>query len=259
MNDPDVLPPVTPKRSNRTRNALGALAVAAVLAGGVTAFVVLRDDDDTSQTEATGGSDAESNAGAAAAAQARARRENFVNSARALQAPLAEAASTADAVSSDLGMCAPDDWQPTAEDIAAANADADALASTFDTYGITHTVEEDDFGFRLVTYDYTDAIAESVASSFWNNRYPPEPIPAEELDRIRAENDGLAARFDNAGIAYTRETDDLGYQLLNYDYTDPNAQAVADAYYTKLYPPEPIPAEELDRIRAENDGLAARF
>ncbi len=146
-----------------------------------------------------------------------------------------------------------------AEELAAANADQDALAAALDTYGVTYTRSVDEYGFVLIDMDWNDAVAQAVADSFWAERYRPEPIPADELARMTAENDRLAAALDGAGVGYTRQTDRWGNEWIEYDYEDPKAQEVVDAYYAELYPPVPLSAEELATMRAENDRIAAAF
>jgi uncharacterized small protein (DUF1192 family) len=98
-----------------------------------------------------------------------------------------------------------------------------------------------------------------VADSYWAELYQPVPLPQEEIDRIRAENDAIAAALDAAGIAYTRNGDETGIEWLEYDYEDQAALDAVNRVYAELYPPQPLPQEEIDRIRAENDGLAAAF
>lgn len=264
MTDPS--PPQPKPARRRGRVILGAVLAAAVIGGAVTTWALTREDgtDEAQSTEV---------AGPAAAAEAKARRT-----------ALLERNSMGIADSSDSSLaegltidCTGEQWRPSPEDVAAANADSDALASTLDRYGVAYTVSEDEFGFRFVEYDYADVIAESVAASFWADRYPAQPLPADELDRIRAEIDGLAARFDDAAITYTRMSDASGWEWLDWDYTDPDAQAIADAYYTELYPPldcdgmpmpvEPgvapsfddLPEAERERILAEVEGLRAAF
>ncbi|MFN3218020.1 MAG: hypothetical protein ACE367_16110 [Acidimicrobiales bacterium] len=150
-------------------------------------------------------------------------------------------------------------YVPTAEEIAAANADTDALAIVLDTYGITYERIVDDLGFAYLETDYTDVVAQSVVDSFWADRYPPEPIDPAELDRIRAENDRIAAALDAAGVAYTRHSDDSGWEWLEWDYENAAAQEAVEAVYAELYPPVPPSAEESERMRAENDRVAAAF
>jgi hypothetical protein len=150
-------------------------------------------------------------------------------------------------------------YVPTAEELATFNADAEALAATLDTYGIAYEKTTDDLGFVSVVTDWKDAVAQAVVDSFWADRYPPEPLPAEEVARIRAENDKLATALDEAGVAFTRQTDRWGNEWLEWDYADANAQAAVDAVYAELYPPVPPSAEDLAVMRAENDKLAAAF
>lgn len=57
----------------------------------------------------------------------------------------------------------------------------------------------------------------------------------EEIAEINAEMDGLAAAFDEAGIAYTRETDPFGIAFVEWDHEDDEANAVADAFFEELY------------------------
>ncbi len=130
-------------------------------------------------------------------------------------------------------------YVPTAEEIATANADTDALAAVLDTYGVAYERIVDDLGFAYIETDYSDVVAQSVVDSFWADRYPPEPIDPAELDRIRAENDRIAAALDAVGVAYTRQSDDSGWEWLEWDYENPAAQEAVDAVYAELYPPVP--------------------
>lgn len=240
---------------SRRRRVLAGSTLAAVLAAGTAAGWYLSNGD-PAVVETTGGP--------AAAAQAQARRAAFTTgqssaTADSVAAGLSESLTVdGDAVTSSI-MCIDTEWQPSEEELAQANADTDALARTFDTFGVAYQVVTDSYGFRFLEYDWEDVIAEAVSASFWADRYPPEPIPQADLDRAAAEADGLAERFDAAGIAYTRHGDDSGWVWLEWNWEDPVAADVADGYYAELYPPQPLPREELDRIIAENEELAALF
>ncbi len=155
--------------------------------------------------------------------------------------------------------CGGEVYVPTAEELAAVNADVDALAATFDRFGITYTASVDDTGYAYLDYDYNDAVVQSVADSFWQDRYPVQPPSQEDLDSVRATNDVLAAALDAAGVAYTRTTDDAGWENLEWDYENLDAQAAIDAAYAELYPPIPPSAEDLAYQNEENSKLMAAF
>ncbi|MEZ5340904.1 MAG: hypothetical protein R2706_05505 [Acidimicrobiales bacterium] len=150
-------------------------------------------------------------------------------------------------------------YVPTEEELAANNADTDGLAAAFDTAGISYTVITDDLGFTYLEYNYDDANAQSVADAYWNERYPIEPPAQEDLDRVRSDNDAIAAALDAAGLSYTRSTDELGWDSIEWDYEDPAAQAAVDTVYAELYPPQPPTADDIAYMTAENDRLAAAF
>jgi hypothetical protein len=177
----------------------------------------------------------------------------------------AEGAAAASLVATDGRLadsaleCGGEIYVPTAEELAAVNADVDALAATFDTFGITYTTSVDDTGYAYIDYDYNDAVIQSVADSFWRDRYPVQPPAQEDLDSVRATNDVLAAALDAAGVAYTRTTDDAGWENLEWDYDNLDAQAAIDAAYAELYPPIPPSAEDLAYQSEENSKLMAAF
>ena len=242
------------------------------LVGGLVAALVIADDDEGDTTQVTDpGTDVVS---VAEGASARAEQAAALSQVKAAAAERVESAVSAAgaSTSSDAAISAPaplglpvdcgadfEPYVPTPEDLAAANADTDGLAEVFDRFGVSYTRLADDYGYAWLEYDYEDVIAESVAASYWTALYPVQPPTVDELAANRAETDALAAAFDAAGVAYTRNSDESGWEWVEWDYEDPAAQAAADQVYGELYPPEPIPPEELDRIRAENDGLAAAF
>jgi hypothetical protein len=185
---------------------------------------------------------------AAEGAAARGRQPQFA----------AETSAAADSrVASDSVECGV--YEPSQEEIDAANADSEALASTFDRYGVTYqrTVSED--GFVFIEYDYADVVAESVASSFWAERYPVEPLPQETIDEIKAQNDIIAAELDKAGVDFSRTTGEDGVDVLDYDYEAPGAQAAVEAAWQIISPPQPPTADELAAITADNAKLTAAF
>ncbi|MFN3257094.1 MAG: hypothetical protein ACE37B_15510 [Ilumatobacter sp.] len=167
----------------------------------------------------------------------------------------------AEAASADSTMVADECgvYEPTQEDIDAANAESEALAAELDRFGIVYERSTDDFGYVMITYDYEDVVAQSVVDSYWSVRYPAEPIPQEELDAVRANNDVIAAALDDAGVAYTRTTDDSGWESIEYDYEDPAAQAAVDAAWLVIYPPEPPSPEVLAQQDEYNTELMAAF
>ncbi len=157
-------------------------------------------------------------------------------------------------------LCGP--YVPTEEEIADSNANLEALAAQFDRFGVTYERSTDDFGFLVIDYDFADVVAQSVADSFWADRFPLEVEPEisqAQLDEVIAQNDVLAEQLDLAGIEYTRSTDEFGWETLEYDFDDPAAQAAVDAGYDILYPPQPPDDETLAQITRENEALVAAF
>lgn len=187
---------------------------------------------------------------AAEGAAARSAQAAALGTAGVFESAEAPAASSmvADSIS---GMCIGEPYVPTAEEIASANADIDALAAALAKYGITYEVITDDLGFTYVETDYSDVVAQAVVDSFWQARYPVdveivdvvdvEPIgpTAEDLALIKADNDKLAAGFDAAGIAYTRVSDDLGWEWIEWDYDDESVQEAVMAVFDDVYPVDP--------------------
>jgi hypothetical protein len=255
-----------PKRRSRLVAAAAGLAGLALVAGAC--------GDDPAPTEpsaavdtadTTDTTDGVVQVSATEGAAARAERDAVLGRAEAPLGSYGAEASTMTVASDqpipiegDCGIGG-EPYVPTAEEIAAANADTDALAAVLDTYGVAYERIVDDLGFAYLETDYADVVAQSVVDSFWADRYPPEPIDPAELDRIRAENDRIAAALDAAGVAYTRQSDDSGWEWLEWDYENVAAQEAVEAVYAELYPPVPPSAEELERMHAENDRVAAAF
>ncbi|MEZ5407096.1 MAG: hypothetical protein R2761_03660 [Acidimicrobiales bacterium] len=238
----------------------GIVLAGALVGGGAAGYLVLRGDSDDSAAVTTADSTADTVLSAEAGMAARAQQAQFApgGGAGLAQSATAKVAAGADAVA----MCGPgdgEDYTPTAEDLANANADTEAQAAVFDTYGIAYTRSTDDFGYLILQWDTNDVVAQSVSDSFWADRYPvPEPTQAE-LDKAKADNDVIARHLDEAGIRYTRQTDASGWETITYDYDDPAAQKAADAAYGELYPPVAPTAEEKAAMTADNDKLAAAF
>ncbi len=157
--------------------------------------------------------------------------------------------------------CFGEDWQPSEEEIAEANKESEALVAVLEAAGLDHTVTTNHLGFMDVQWDYEDGIAQATVDSFYRARYPDEylieEIPAEELARMAEENAGLIEALEAAGVSYEVRSEEGGYEWVEFDYEDPAAQEVAESYYNELYPSEPLPAEEIERIREENAGLTA--
>ena len=243
----------TSTRRSRIPGALAAVIGLSLLAGACGT-----DDESTTTTappdEGQIAEPLEADAGAAA----RIRRDEALGRADSAERALAVAPSADEMIAVDCGAGG-EPWVPSPEEIATANADTDALAATLDTYGIAYDIVTDEYGFTAAEIDYTDAVAQSVVDSFWADRYPPEPIDPAELERVQAENDRIAAALDAVGVAYTRQSDEGGWEWVEWDYEDPDAQAAVDAVYAELYPPVPPSGEELESMRAENDRLAAAF
>ena len=181
--------------------------------------------------------------------------------ARARYVPL-QRSTELTAQSSVLGPATADcgvEYVPSAEEISAANGDTAGLIAAFDRFGIEYTSTTDDWGYLVVDYAYHDAVAQSVAASYWADRYPIEPVAQEELDAIIANNDVVAAQLDAAGLAYERRTDDLGYESIDYDYDDPAAQAAVEAAWMIISPPQPPTGPELEQQTELNNALMTAF
>ena len=243
------------EKKNR-RVAAGAALLVALAGGGGTALVLSRDSDPATVVLT-----------ADEGAAARAEREQQLTLGAGSEGAAALDVSTGavngdqmatDAIAIDCGTGG-EPWVPTAEELASANADADALAAALDRYALAFTTTTDDLGFRYVEYDYNDVVIQSVTDSFWNDRYPVEPPSQADLDAVKAENDVVAAALDAAGLSYTRTTGEDGWETLQWDWENPDAQAAVDAAYAELYPPQPPTAEEAAAIKADNDKLAAAF
>jgi hypothetical protein len=69
----------------------------------------------------------------------------------------------------------------TAEDVAAANADEDALAAFLDERGISYTRDTDAYGVNFVVTDENDEAAWEAVDEFWAERYGDECVLEEEL------------------------------------------------------------------------------
>ena len=121
------------------------------------------------------------------------------------------------------------------EELAHIREENAALTAVLDEAGIAYELITDEGGWEWVEWDYEDPAAQEVVDAFYVERYPPEPIPEEELERIREENAGLMAALDEAGIAYELITDEGGWEWVEWDYEDPAAQEAVDAYYAELF------------------------
>lgn len=248
----------------RSGTSLGRIIGGAVLAGvlvggGAAGYLVLRGDSDDTAALSTDDTTTDSVLSAEAGMAARAQRAQF---APGTGAGVAESATAKVAAGSDAALCGPadgEDYVPTADDLANANADTEAQAAVFDTYGISYTRSTDDYGYLILQWDTNDVVAQSVSDSFWADRYP-APVPTQaELDKVKADNDVIARHLDEAGVGYTRNTDAAGWETIDYDYEDPAAQKAVDAAYGELYPPVPPTPEEKAAMTADNDKLAAAF
>jgi hypothetical protein len=140
-------------------------------------------------------------------------------------------------------------WTP--EDIAATNADEDALAAFLDQRGIQYTREPDEDGIRWVVWDESDEAANDAVDAFYAERHPLSP---EDLADLQAEQDALAAFLDERGIHYTRDSDADGVDYVVWDENDDAANAATDEFYAEHYP---TPPEQLAELQAEEDALAA--
>ncbi len=246
-------------RTSLSRVIGGAVLAGVLVGGGAAGYLVLRGDGGDTAALSTDDTTTDSVLSAEAGMAARAQRAQFSPGSGA---GVAESATAKVAAGSDAALCGPadgEDYVPSAEDLANANADTEAQAAVFDTYGISYTRSTDDYGYLILQWDTNDVVAQSVSDSFWADRYP-APVPTQaELDKVKADNDVIARHLDEAGIGYTRNTDAAGWETIDYDYEDPAAQKAVDAAYGELYPPVPPTPEEKAAMKADNDKLAAAF
>jgi hypothetical protein len=139
-----------------------------------------------------------------------------------------------------------------------------AIASAFDAEGIPFTINNDG-SFPQISWDFLDRAANTVADAAYRSvvgdaLIDDDFIPEDVLEQIQAETDALAVAFDNAGVPYMIVTDEFGFTSIEYDFTDEQAQAIADAVFEELYGPfEGIPEAELERMAAVVDALVAEF
>ncbi len=250
-----------PTRSGRSLGRIvgGAVLAGVLVGGGAAGYLVVRGGDDDTAAVSTDDTTTDSVVSAEAGMAARAQRAQFSPTGGA---GLAESATAKVAAGSDAALCGPADGEnyvPTAEDLANANADTEAQAAVFDAYGVSYTRSTDSYGYLILQWDTNDVVAQSVSDSFWADRYP-VPVPTQaELDKAKADNDVIARHLDEAGIGYTRNTDAAGWETIDYDYEDPAAQKAVDAAYGELYPPVAPTPEEKAAMKADNDKLAAAF
>jgi len=141
-------------------------------------------------------------------------------------------------------------FEITPEDIAAMNADEDALAAYLTSKGISHTMTTDEDGYRWVEWDYEDEAANDAVDAFWAQRYP---LTAEEIRDINADEDALAAYLQAHGIAYTVEQNADGTHSTVWDEEDDAANAAVDAFYEERYPSEESELVEVEIDEAELD------
>jgi hypothetical protein len=207
-------------------------------------------DSSTETTDTTDGDALPRVLSAEEGAAARGRQGQYGSSATA-------ASDTKLAGDSSVGECGV--YEPTQADIDVSNADTEALVAEFVRFGVTHERSVDATGYVVVDYDYDDVVAQSVADSFWSARYPPEPIPQEDIDANTASNDVIANELEAAGVDFTRSTDESGWESIEYDYDDPAAQAAVDAAWLIISPPQPPSAEELATLTEENARIIAAF
>ncbi len=129
---------------------------------------------------------------------------------------------------------------PSQSELDAVVQQNDVLARYLDEAGVTYTRSTDAFGWESLEYDYENVTAQEAIDNAYAELYPPQPPTAEELATMTADNDKLAAAFDAAGIAYTRNSDELGWEWIDWDYEDEALNEKVYAVYSELYPPLPI-------------------
>lgn len=147
-----------------------------------------------------------------------------------------------------------------------------ALAAALDQAGVAYELITEEIGFEWVEWDYEDRAAQAVVDAFYAELYGNEFedgfegdfdeacfgedawVPTqEEIDQNNAETNAMATAFDAAGITYTVQNDELGFQWLEWDFEDPEVQAVAEVYWGTE---EGVAVAD---ISADLDRLAAAF
>ena len=95
-----------------------------------------------------------------------------------------------------------EEWIPTEEDIARADAEVAEMSAVLEAAGVAFTVVEEGNGLRWVEFDYDDPAATEAMDAYWMAQ------SSESAAAIAADLDRLAAAFDAAGIDYVREGHD---------------------------------------------------
>ncbi len=85
------------------------------------------------------------------------------------------------------------------------------------------------------------------------------PTPQAELDAVIATNKIIAERFAAAGIAFSRHTDQSGFEVFDYDHNDPDAWAAMEQAWLLISPPQPPTPAQLTQQGVNNDRLIADF
>ena len=111
-----------------------------------------------------------------------------------------------------------EEWIPTDEDIARAEAEVAEMSAVLEAAGVAFTIVDEGNGMRWVEFDYDDPAAMEAMDAYWMAQ------SSEWAAEISADLDRLAAAFDAAGIDYVREGHDECETII-FDTSDPAALA----------------------------------
>ncbi|MEZ5230878.1 MAG: hypothetical protein R2710_30650 [Acidimicrobiales bacterium] len=128
---------------------------------------------------------------------------------------------------------------PSQADLDEVRHQNDVIAKALDAAQVSYTRTTDDNGWESLEWDWDNPAAQEAVDAAYAELYPPQPPSAEELAQMTAENDKLAAAFDAAGVAYTRQSDELGWEWIEWDYDDEALNEKVNAVFEELYPVEP--------------------
>ncbi len=130
------------------------------------------------------------------------------------------------------------DWQPTAEDIAEINAEIAKEVQALEAAGISTIMETDEFGISLPTWDEGD---NEAAMAVFDELYGPtegfgnidfndadfndadwKPT-AEDIVEINELIKSEIKALTDAGVSFTLETDEFGFEFPMWDQSDDDA------------------------------------
>ena len=135
----------------------------------------------------------------------------------------------------DLGA----DWQPTADEIDQMKADAADFRAMLDEAGVEYTMVTDDLGIAWPEFDDSDTAAMAKLTEVMMTSVLTEDLSPEDVAWINEDAAGLAAAFDEAGVAYEWQEGDNGVRIPVWDFADESAMQVLDTYMMEDFADEP--------------------